>query len=188
MLGQSSQLYDEILKQINEKTALVTIRSRRNQIEAEGHVILPDTTEGGFRVDASHPLVSVITRIGSSPDWFVGVYDFDLCNRLSGAWFRERRKTLFPYDAGTNGDTRFNSGNRTTNTLQDIFRLENGPLSQWINLVRGMGYFQFTLLTSFPGPAQEHVSDETFQCPNTASPTELSYLHLLLPTIAMVFR
>jgi hypothetical protein len=44
--------------------------------------------------------MSLVTMIGPSPDWFVGVSGFDLC--LSNCtWMEDASFDLFPYDAGT---------------------------------------------------------------------------------------
>ena len=55
------------------------------------------TVSGTFTATASHPLVSVLSMIAPSPDWFVGVSSLSL---YDNGW-RNRVVDLFPYDAGT---------------------------------------------------------------------------------------
>ena len=55
------------------------------------------TVSGAFRARASHPLVSVLSMIAPSPDWFVGVSNL----RLYDNGWRNRVVELYPYDAGT---------------------------------------------------------------------------------------
>lgn len=44
--------------------------------------------------------MSLVTMIGPSPDWFVGVSGYDLCTS-NCTWMEEADFDLFPYDAGT---------------------------------------------------------------------------------------
>jgi hypothetical protein len=57
-----------------------------------------------FEVDESHPLVSTITMIAPSPDWFSGFSDFDARDVLASAWYQEFEVETFPFDAGTADD------------------------------------------------------------------------------------
>merc|ERR1712013_168125 len=51
-------------------------------------------------------LLSTITMIAPSPDWFSGFYDFDAINPMTDTWFREFTIETYPFDAGTEeGDT-----------------------------------------------------------------------------------
>ena len=55
------------------------------------------TVSGTFTVKASHPLVSILSMVAPSPDWFVGVSSL----RLYDNGWRNRVVDLYPYDAGT---------------------------------------------------------------------------------------
>lgn len=44
--------------------------------------------------------MSLVTMIGPSPDWFVGLSGIDLCT-TNCTWAEEAYYDLFPYDAGT---------------------------------------------------------------------------------------
>ncbi|KYN21402.1 PREDICTED: spondin-1 isoform X3 [Trachymyrmex cornetzi] len=53
-----------------------------------------------FRVDRKHHLMSLVSMIDPSPDWFVGVSGLELC--LSNcSWIEHKQLNLYPYDAGT---------------------------------------------------------------------------------------
>lgn len=53
-----------------------------------------------FRVDRMHHLMSLVSMIDPSPDWFVGVSGLELC--LSNCtWIEHKQYNLYPYDAGT---------------------------------------------------------------------------------------
>ena len=53
-----------------------------------------------FTASRSHPLVTLVTMIAPSPDWFVGVHDLALLDD-QGAWQEDIVVTLYPYDAGS---------------------------------------------------------------------------------------
>lgn len=53
-----------------------------------------------FRVDAAHHLVSLVSMISPSPDWFVGISSLELCE-TSCTWVESKVVDLYPWDAGT---------------------------------------------------------------------------------------
>lgn len=52
-----------------------------------------------FRVDSKHHLVSLVSMLGPSPDWVVGVSALELCMD-NGTWIEEKVMNLYPWDAG----------------------------------------------------------------------------------------
>ena len=83
-----------------------------------------------IEVNSEYPLVSFNTMIAPSPDWFVGVHDFDLCNKTSGEWMDSRAHDLPLYDAGIDSGLRFNSPDDLTIPPERIHLIANteGPL------------------------------------------------------------
>ena len=68
------------------------------------------TVTGTFTATSSHPLVSVLSMVAPSPDWFVGVSNLNLYNN---GW-RNRVVELYPYDAGTEQGSGWSLGNAAT--------------------------------------------------------------------------
>lgn len=179
LLGDYQELQNEISKLVMNRTTLMS--------DYHQHAIDPDSVTSNIielNVDALRPLVSVITKIFPSPDWFLGVRNVDLCNRTSGKWLREKKPEshLIPYDAGTDSRTQFTSNVvKTTEPPADISRFSDERFSStWgLDAKKGLGFFQFsqTNLNSATGPKTE--TDETFQCPNLASQTKWSCLTLI---------
>ena len=73
----------------------------------------PETMHGScgslvFEIEASseYPLVTMVSMLGPSPDWFVGVSGLSL--REGGAWAEEVVVDLRPYDGGTRDNNSFN--------------------------------------------------------------------------------
>lgn len=67
-----------------------------------------------LEVDAtqSTPMLSLVTMLAPSPDWFVGVADVSLFE--NGAWNDRVELDVTPWDAGTDSGTEFTSGNVDT--------------------------------------------------------------------------
>lgn len=73
----------------------------RMLITGPGLATSPDqVTLPAFTMSHSHPLVTLVSMIAPSPDWFVGVHDLSLLDE-TGAWQDQLVVTLVPYDAGT---------------------------------------------------------------------------------------
>ena len=62
------------------------------------------TTISSVVVRGDYPLVTLVTMIAPSPDWFVGVSALSLMDDL-GQWVDELQVTLYPYDSGTDDGT-----------------------------------------------------------------------------------
>ena len=64
-------------------------------------------------VTNEHPLITLLSMIGPSPDWFVGVSGRSLLD-MQGDWESLLEVDLFPYDAGTEEGTEFSLSNSAT--------------------------------------------------------------------------
>lgn len=73
-------------------------------------------------VRQDYPLVTLVTMIAPSPDWFVGVTGYSLLNGV-GRWTDERKVVLYPLDAGTDDGTGYTSANDDTSPREPIGNL-----------------------------------------------------------------
>jgi hypothetical protein len=103
----------------------------------------PDTVEVAFSADLSCPLVSVVTMIAPSPDWFVGVSGRNLME--DGQWRDEVVVELLPWDAGTDSGPSYASSNAPTSPVEPISSIEVEPLLI-DGMVPALGTFTFTRL------------------------------------------
>ncbi len=78
-----------------------------------------------FEVEFSrtHPLLTLLSMIGPSPDWFVGVSGLSLLDR-SDAWLLSHTVELFSYDAGTENGEEFSLSNPPTSPQETIISLK----------------------------------------------------------------
>jgi hypothetical protein len=91
-----------------------------------GRVIFGGTAKdsiSNIEVNSEYPLVSFITMIAPSPDWFLGVRDLNLCDTTTGNWQDREVRDLFPYDAGTDSGLKFASSNKNTDPRENIHRI-----------------------------------------------------------------
>ncbi len=80
------------------------------------------TTISEVLVTLDHPLITLVTMIAPSPDWFVGTSGLSLQNEF-GQWVDELEFVLYPYDSGTDDGTSYRSPNADSSPKQPIKRL-----------------------------------------------------------------
>lgn len=97
-----------------------TFESEINASDHVGATIEKSIRSGGtpeesvdFETTKAHPLVTLITMIAPSPDWFVGVSGLSLLD-ARGRWLSRLEVDLFPYDAGTEDGNGFSLTNPAT--------------------------------------------------------------------------
>ena len=90
------------------------------------------SVSGTFTVQASHPLVSVLSMVAPSPDWFVGVSSLSL---YDNGW-RNRVVDLYPYDAGTENGSGWSLFNAATipqgviTSIRNTGRFRDNPIAR----------------------------------------------------------
>lgn len=77
------------------------------------------TTIEGVQVSLDHPLITLVTMIAPSPDWFVGVAGQSLHDEF-GQWVDELQVVLYPYDSGTDDGVSYRSANADSSPKQPI--------------------------------------------------------------------
>ncbi|KMV29839.1 hypothetical protein AB733_15130 [Photobacterium swingsii] len=74
-----------------------------------------------FGISQDHPLVSVVTMIAPSPDWFTGINSVPLF--VDGKWVEELEIQLISYDAGSDSGVTFSSANLATTPRATVTKL-----------------------------------------------------------------
>ncbi len=97
----------------------------------------PGMAELDFVVGENFSLVTLVTMVAPSPDWFVGVSDLEL--RPGGEWVDQLTVTLWPYDAGTDSGVSYTSPDQPSNPHVAISAITDGPLANGVPL----GTFEF---------------------------------------------
>jgi hypothetical protein len=105
----------------------------------------PGSVSLDFEVSQAFPLVTLVSMIAPSPDWFVGVESLALFQ--NGQWVESRQIDLVPWDAGTDSGSTFRSADLVTTPFQGISRIVTAPLSP-SGSVTPLGTYTFTRLPS----------------------------------------
>lgn len=80
-----------------------------DQVISGGGTNSPGSVSVSFTADQNYPMLTLVTMLAPSPDWFVGVHDVPLFEQ--GWWVPERVVDLYTYDAGTDLGTDYVSPN-----------------------------------------------------------------------------
>lgn len=102
----------------------------------------PGSRRLSFSVSEAFPLVTLVSMLAPSPDWFVGVRDLPLFQ--GGQWTDTLTVALFVYDAGTDSGPSYTSPNQATSPQEPIARIESSPFLV-AGQVRQVGTFFFRL-------------------------------------------
>lgn len=103
----------------------------------------PGATSLEFDIRRDFPLVTLVSMVAPSPDWFVGVHDLNLIER--GDWVPLKAIPLLPYDAGTDDGVTFGSANAPSQPHQPIHLIEGFPFALG-GQVAPLGTFTFRRL------------------------------------------
>ncbi|MBI2081620.1 MAG: spondin domain-containing protein [candidate division NC10 bacterium] len=87
----------------------------------------PGSVSLDFKVTRTFPLVSLVSMLAPSPDWFVGVAGLDLCE--NHRWAPERTVVLYTYDAGTDSGRTYTAPDVDTQPREPIRRIEWAPFA-----------------------------------------------------------
>ena len=131
--GQKAQLQGEVEQAIATGAAEFVLSGGNLDIS-------PASVSLGFEVTQQFPLVTLVTMVAPSPDWFVGVSGYALFE--NGAWKDDIRVDLFAYDAGTDSGLSFESPDEETRPRQSIARLTGFPFLNG-STVLPLGSFRF---------------------------------------------
>ena len=110
-----------------------------------------------FQIDRTHPLVTLVSMVAPSPDWFVGVRGLPLIE--NGQWVSSKMVALYPWDTGTDSGATFISADQVTAPRGVVTRIVTPPLATNGN-VPVMGTFTFTRVssgTAAPSPEAHFV-------------------------------
>jgi hypothetical protein len=86
----------------------------------------PDRVVLDFEISRDFSLVTLVSMLAPSPDWFVGVSGLSLIE--NGDWVPEKVVVLQPWDAGTDSGATFGSADLRTSPAEPIHLIGTGPL------------------------------------------------------------
>ncbi|MEM7482892.1 MAG: spondin domain-containing protein [Acidobacteriota bacterium] len=116
--GATTPLRNEVLAAMQAGTAAAVISG--GSVDDS-----PGSALANFSLEVGHPLVTVVTMIAPSPDWFVGLHGLPLFDE--GHWIETVEVPLPPYDAGTDSGVTFSSLDDPTNPQGVITQITTHP-------------------------------------------------------------
>ena len=147
--GSKEPLRSEVQAAIQAGTAF-------RVLSGPGLSVSPGTTSYSFESTADYPLVTLVSMIAPSPDWFVGVNGLELLD--NGQWRDNVTVELRPYDAGTDSGPSYVSPNQPTSPATPISRIQGEPFLVGGN-VPAMARFTFRLDMVAGGTQSESVGE-----------------------------
>jgi hypothetical protein len=123
--GDKLTLQGEVQAAINAATA-------GEVISGGGISPSPGSVTQSFTIDLAHPLVTVVSMVAPTPDWFVGVHGLTLFE--NGDWVNQKSVVLLPYDSGTDDGTTYLSANLEASPHQSIGLITTLPLGNGATL------------------------------------------------------
>lgn len=116
--GGKTTLLDEVEFQITEKTA-------GSSLSGGSIALSPGSVSLTFNIKKEFPLVTLVSMVAPSPDWFTGVSGLSLIE--NGFWVSKKEVEIFAYDAGTDSGLTYTSSNIETDPKENIIKIESSP-------------------------------------------------------------
>lgn len=131
--GQKDSLINEINPYIQSGEA--------NEILSGGGISSsPGSALMTFQMKQAYPLVTIVSMLAPSPDWFVGVSSLNLT--ADGMWEDSLTIDLYAYDAGTDSGEDYASDNIVTNPPENVSMIEVSPFKV-ADTIPAIGTFTF---------------------------------------------
>ena len=86
--------------------------------EGPNLAVSPGVVSTTFAATSEHPLLSFVTMIAPSPDWFIGGADLPLL--VDGTWIDAIELELWAWDSGTDSGLSYDSPNAETQPQQSV--------------------------------------------------------------------
>jgi hypothetical protein len=130
-LWEAGALASPGIERMAETGSTTILRSEIDGLAATGVIgqsllggpmrLSPGQISMDFETDAGFPLLSLVTMIAPSPDWFVGTQSLSL--RDDDGWIERIEFDLWPYDSGTDSGASYTSPNQDTQPPEPIARI-----------------------------------------------------------------
>lgn len=130
----------------NDVAANTALGALYYQEGPKGPIVVPGVARiPRFRASTTFPLVTLLTMVGPSPDWIVGVDSLSLLDE-TGEWYEELVIELYPYDGGTEEGIEYDLENPPTIPAEPIHDITGEPPLSDLPL----GTFTFRKLPAMP--------------------------------------
>jgi hypothetical protein len=118
----------------------------------------PGSTSLQFDATQEFSLITLVSMLASSPDWFVGVAGLPLSD--NGRWRDSVTVVLFTYDAGTDSGATYVSTNFNTVPPEPIVRITTPPLADTSGYQAPVGTYTFSIVSVDGLPPHEDTDGD----------------------------
>ncbi|UYV13302.1 MAG: spondin domain-containing protein [Phycisphaera sp.] len=132
-LWQSGELASTGIERMAETGSKSVLLSEIGAMEDDGFIgatlsgggigLSPGRVALTFETSSDYPLLSLVSMIAPSPDWFVGTQSLSL--RDDDGWIQTIEFELWPYDSGTDSGVSYTSPNFDTNPAEPIANISD---------------------------------------------------------------
>ena len=133
-VGQMASLGVEMIAESgsNSQFQNIDVQNAIDALDAEQYINGPDLDEAagtmtitGLEVNDDFPLLTLLSMVAPSPDWYFGLDGLNLLDG-SGNWKTSIMIPMtFVYDAGTDSGSNYTSGNNDVNQPITVFNMAN---------------------------------------------------------------
>lgn len=102
----------------SEIESLQNLGHAESIIDGQGISANVDKVVVTFSVSQDFPLISIVSMVAPSPDWFVGIDSLPLF--LNGNWIENKELQLYVMDAGSDSGNIFTAANLASNPVESI--------------------------------------------------------------------
>lgn len=134
-------------------------------------------------VKMSFNIVSFVSMIAPSPDWFVGVDSLPLLNYSSGEWHTLLKVELYALDAGTDAGTDYTSQNSEVNPRIPVSVLNYPPLTDSGVPVATLTFRRIGFETKTPTNLMNSSPPTNFPSSDLISSSPTTRFETLSPTV-----
>ena len=121
-------------------------------------------TINNLQVSENFPLITLVSMVAPSPDWFIAVNSINLRsgnNSVNNGWKDSFTLDVFAYDAGTDEGTDYTSANAVSNPRVGVFKITGAPINE-----NRMGTITFTYNSSTLSTVSNHPIESIKIFPN----------------------
>jgi len=120
-LGSNHALMNEVQNSTHTKAWLNTAFNSYSAISSATLTAIEFTEE--------YHLLTLVSMIAPSPDWFIAVNSLDLRNDSNTGWKQSFTVAVFVYDAGTDSGSSYNAANMETSPPIGVFKINSAPFN-----------------------------------------------------------
>ncbi|WP_299226111.1 spondin domain-containing protein [uncultured Psychroserpens sp.] len=177
--GVNTELFNEVNSEIANGNADQWLQQGFSPFAA-----ISSATLSNVIVSSDYPLLSLVSMIAPSPDWFIAINSINLRN--GNNWQTLIEIPLFPYDAGTDSGTTYTANNQpTTPNFEPVSSLINegpfnakpiGTLTITLDQVLSVDSNSINKIALYPNPTNGMITFST----SSTNPLEEVLVHDVL--------